>query len=221
MMASRMTDPVALPPRVQRLPVDAARHLPVPWFATWIDGRPDFRYVTPARIGKAVEHELCWVCGQPMGRVRAFVIGPMCAINRVSADPPSHRDCAVYSAGACPFLANPRSVRRETGLPDGFAERKAAPAGIMFTRNPGVALVWVARRYDVEWQSNGVLFRLGDPTETLWFAEGRRATRAEVDASVESGYPSLLEIAEAESPAAVRELERLRTAAERWLPEEA
>ncbi len=207
---------MTVPIRIQRLPLDPARHLPVPWFATWIDGKPDFRYVTDDHFAQALRRSLCWVCGQPMGRNRAFVIGPMCAINRVSADPPNHLDCAVYATEACPFLANPRSVRRTTGAPD--AGSLEAPPGVMIRRNPGVTLVWVTRRYRVEREGNGVLFRLGDPVRTMWFAERRPATRAEVMASIESGYPLLLAEAEAESPTAVRALEAMRDAAMRWLP---
>jgi hypothetical protein len=207
-----------LPPRIRDLPMDPDRRVPVPWFASWVDGKPEFRYVDPQRLTQAVRFGWCWVCGQPMGRMRAFLIGPMCAVNRVSSEPPSHRDCAVYSATHCPFLVNPRSVRRTTGVPDAAAGRLEQPAGTMLLRNPGVALVWVTRRYQLEREPNGVLFRLGDPEETLWFAERRVATRAEVMASIESGYPLLLEVATSESPAAVRELESMRDAAMRWLP---
>lgn len=213
-----MTTTIDMPTRIRALPVDPARRVPVPWFATWIDGKPEFRMVRPERIVEAVRKGLCWVCGQPLGRFRAFTIGPMCAVNRVSADPPSHRDCAFYAAVVCPFLSNPRAVRRTTGQPDESVGRLAEPPGVMIRRNPGVALVWVTRRYQIEPEGAGVLFRLGDPEETLWFAERRPATRAEVMDSIESGYPLLLEVAEAESPDAVRELERLRDAAMTWVP---
>lgn len=208
-----------VPLRMRSLPIDPARHLPVPWFVSWVDGKPDFRLMSPERFNQAVRRNLCWVCGDPMRRSRAFTLGPMCAVNRTSGEPPSHRSCAIYSATHCPFLANPRSVRRETGLPAETVGRLEAPAGIMIRRNPGVALVWITKRYRIEREPDGVLFRLGDPEETLWFAERRPATRAEVMASIESGYPLLLEVAKAESPAAVRELERMRDAAMRWLPD--
>lgn len=212
------TTPDEIPRRIRGLPMDPDRHVPVPWFASWVHGKPDFRLVNPERVVQAVRRELCWICGQPMGRIRAFTIGPMCAVNRVSAEPPSHRDCAVYAATHCPFLVNPRSVRRTTGLPDERVGRLKPPAGVMIRRNPGVSLVWVTKRYQVERQPDGLLFRLGDPEETLWFAQTRRATRGEVMASIESGYPLLLEMAEKESPVAVRELEQMRGAAMRWVP---
>lgn len=206
--------PNEMPTRIRRLPVDPSRRLPVPWFASWVDGKPEFRYVRPERYAEAVQRELCWICGQPMGRFRAFSIGPMCCINRVSSDPPSHRDCAIYATRACPFMANPRSVRRETGQPG----RLGQPAGIMIKRNPGVVLVWITKRYVIKREPDGMLFRLGDPEEALWFAEGRPATRTEVMASIDSGYPQLLEVAAAESPEAVLKLDAMRDAAMRWLP---
>lgn len=205
-----------IPHRVRALPVDAARRLPVPYFATWIDGRPDFRLVVPKRIVEAIRKDLCWICGQRLGTRRAFNIGPMCAVNRVAADPPSHRDCAIYAATHCPFLSNPRAVRRATGMPG--EGRLGTPPGIMLRRNPGVALVWVTRRYTANRDGDGVLFRLGDPETTLWFADGRPATRAEVLFSIDSGYPDLLETAAAEGDAAVAELETMRQAAMAWVP---
>jgi len=44
-----------------------------------------------------VRHKRCWLCGQPLGKFMCFVVGPMCAINKTSAEPPSHRDCALYA----------------------------------------------------------------------------------------------------------------------------
>lgn len=187
---------------------------PVPWFVAWIDGKPDFRIIAPGKIREAVRDKLCWVCGKPAGSYKAFVIGPMCAVNRVSGEPSSHRDCAIYSARNCPFLATPNMVRREGHKPEG-AEN---PAGIMIKRNPGVALVWVTRTFQVERHGNGNLFRLGDPTEALWYAHGRDATRAEVDESIKTGLPILQAEAEAEGPDAVSELERMVQVARQFLP---
>lgn len=201
------------PPRIKRLPVNDAGY-PVPWFV-WMgeDGRsPDFRVIAPGKIEKALMEHRCWVCGQARtGPTSAFVIGPMCAVNRVSAEPPSHRDCAVFSAKACPFLVNPKKRRREGGVPE-----HDELAGVMLSRNPGVALVWITANH---WRpfvaDGGVLFDVGEPLRVLWFAEGREATRAEVMASIDSGYPSLLAMAEQEGDDAVAHLERLR---ERAMP---
>ena len=193
---------VPLPDRMRRLPKDSAGR-PVPRFVEWIDGVPDFRVMSFDHLRLAVRLKLCWVCAQPLGANATFTIGPMCAVNRVSAEPPSHLDCATYSALACPFLSNPARVRREAHIPDGAV----VPAGISIPRNPGVALLWTTRSWKVEPEGRGVLFRLGDPTRVEWYAEGREATRAEVMASIETGLPTLQEMATQEGQRAVAALE--------------
>ena len=204
---------IGLPDRMKALPVDR-RGYPVPWFVTWIDGEPEFRVITPEKIAMAHRLERCWVCGQPRGRFMAFVIGPMCSINRVSSEPPSHRDCAIYSAEHCPFLTIPKMHRRENRLPEGHID----PAGVMIRRNPGVTMVWITRDYRVEVDGPGVLFRIGDPVEVLWFAEGRAATRHEVAESVRTGLPTLADMAAEEGPKAVAMLESMKVSAERLWP---
>jgi hypothetical protein len=177
------------PPRIAKLPTNAVGY-PVPWFVAWIDGQPDFRVVGLNKLDDAVRFGQCWLCGGRLGANVAFVIGPMCAVNRVSSEPPSHRDCAIYAATACPFLTTPNMRRRDSDLPDDASE----PDGDMICRNPGVALVWVTRA----WQQMPAhrLFDVGEPAETLWFAEGRAATRDEVLASINSGMPILRAAAE-------------------------
>jgi hypothetical protein len=175
------------PARIAALPVDA-RGYPVPWFVSWVDGKPEFRAADAAKRVQAVRLRLCWVCGEPLGAYMAFVIGPMCSVNRVSAEPPCHRECAEYSARACPFLSKPQMTRREGGMPEACTDGP----GHMIRRNPGVACVWVTRGYRlVSDGRGGALLRIGDPTEVSWWAEGRPATRAEVLASIDSGLPLL------------------------------
>jgi len=206
------------PPRIAALPQDK-HHRYVPWFVAWINGIPDFRIIRPAGIQVAFQSKLCWVCGVPFQRQedRAFVIGPMCAVNRVSSEPPSHRDCAVYSATACPFLTTPNMTRRDRHMPGGAS----APAGISIPRNPGVALVWVTSYR--EWGTfrdgrGGTLFSIGEPREALWFAHGRPATRAEVLTSIDSGLPVLREMAGTEGAGAAAELEVMHERALRYVP---
>lgn len=209
---------IRMPAQIGRLPRNKAKY-PVPWFVAFLDGVPDFRVIRPAGIQQALAQKLCWVCGLPFQRQedRAFVIGPMCAVNRVSAEPPSHRDCAVYSATHCPFLTTPNMTRRERRMPEGAAN----PAGTMIRRNPGVALVWMTgyKSWSVfDDGDGGTLFNIGEPKAALWFAHGREAARAEVLASIDSGLPILREMAEEESPDAVAELERMHERALELVP---
>jgi hypothetical protein len=183
---------VSLPPlprRIQRLPRDR-RGFPIPWFVATIDGEPDFRVIGRGKLADAVRQKRCWVCGEPLGRKLAFVIGPMCAITRVISEPPSHRDCALFSAHACPFLTQPRMRRNEKDLP----ENRVEPAGYGLSRNPGACCVWITHEYHTvraHRGNDGILFQLGEPTEVLWFCNGRQATREEIAASMESGLKLL------------------------------
>ena len=212
-----------LPRGAASLPRDA-RGYPVPWFVQWFTdgepgepgvGVPDFRVVDSRKLVAAVRGRLCWFCGRPMGAYLAFVVGPMCGVNRTSSEPPCHRTCAEFSARVCPFLSRPKAQRREANLPEGNLSHPAA-----IPRNPGVTLVWITYGYRVIKQERGAvpLFTMGDPIEALWYAEGRAATRAEVEASIESGLPFLLEAAHQDGDEAIAELERRRVALQALLP---
>ena len=125
------------PERIKRLPVDPERKYPVPYFVPWIDGKPEFRATFRETHIDCIDRRVCWVCGEPLGRFLSFVIGPMCTVNRISAEPPQHRDCSEFSAKACPFLVKPQMVRREMDRPEGI---KRDPA--MLEHNPGACVVY-------------------------------------------------------------------------------
>ena len=212
-MTSPRKDLPPLPKRFLSLPVDD-RGYPVPWFVAEIDGKPDFRVVRPGGLVEALERRKCWLCGQRLGRYGAFVIGPMCAINRISSEPPSHRECAEFAVKACPFLVRPGAKRRDANLPDSTQD----PAGIMIPRNPGIALLWVSRNWRPVRAPNGLLIDVGDPSTVSWWREGRAATRTEIMDSIEAGCPTLIEMAEKEGPGAVVDLARKREVAMELLP---
>ena len=221
-----------MPARIAKLPKDE-RGYPVPYFVQWLrDGRfeaprngegaaPDFRYADQAFRNGAFKHGFCWVCGQRMeNAARVYVIGPMCVINRVTMEPASHRECAEFSARACPFLTRPKEKRNQKGL-----DPEASAPGLMITRNPGCVALYEtrdAKPFDAggPGQTSGWLIRLGEPTRVDWWAEGRQATRAEVMASIESGYPLLMAEAEKDGPEAIQELSEMAAAAIRLLPAE-
>lgn len=208
------------PPAILKLRTDH-RGFPVPWFVEWIDDAPDFRIIGHGKWGKAHRQHRCWVCGQKLGRMNAFVIGPMCAVNRVSSEPPSHPVCADFAARCCPFLANPRMRRNENGMAELGAK---SVGGEAIKRNPGVALVWWTLNYKVfDDGQGGLLIRIGEPMRTSWYAHGREATRAEILASIESGLPLLRDLAERqdrEEPGAeaVAMLERMTATALQLVP---
>jgi hypothetical protein len=190
-----------MPERILRLPVE--RGYPVPWFVAEINGVYDFRIVDAPKRIEAIKKNLCWICGERLGASLAFNIGPMCAINRVTSEPPAHRECAVWAAKACPFLTQQQTKRRGNDLP---ADTKDAP-GISISRQPGVVLVWITENYRPFKVPDGFLISIGAPVETLWFREARTATRAEIMESIESGLPILRDMAKLDGIPAERDLE--------------
>jgi hypothetical protein len=199
-----------MPLRIRKLPV--FRGYPVPFFVDYVCknpfhaepsgnpvvhevgsscmSEPEFRAMDPRKYRRCHRERLCWVCGEPLGKYLAFVIGPMCAVNRITSELANHRECAEWSAKACPFLSMPKARYREAGLPEGFKE----PAGVCLDRNPGVAMVWITRSYSLfraEHGNAGYLVNLGDPEEILAFCEGRKATHEEIMHSIDTGIPIL------------------------------
>jgi hypothetical protein len=204
-----------MPDRIKRLAV-SREGWPTPWFVGWIDGNPHFPSADPAKLVRAVHERRCWVCGDRLGRNLAFVIGPMCVINRVTSEPPSHLECAEYSVRACPFLSRPRMRR----VPVDRQLIDPVP-GHHLDRNPGVTCIYVTRTYKpfrTHVGNDGVLFSLGDPSRTTWFTEGRPATRDEVLASIDGGYPVLQKLAEDDGADAISALARNRESAMPLLP---
>ncbi|MER8619198.1 hypothetical protein NKG99_20565 [Mesorhizobium sp. M1409] len=204
--------PVPIPARMRGLPVDR-RGYPVPKFVEWIDGEPDFRIMNPEHLTKCYAFKRCWICGEPLGSRQAFVLGPMCCVNRISPEPPSHHECAKFAAQVCPFLSMPQAKRPNRPMPKGSVK----PAGEMLEHNPGVTALWVTKAYDVKRVGHGVLFEIGEPERVEFFHKGRKATRAEIDAGINKGYPKLEASARTQGSWALRELGRQRARFERML----
>lgn len=200
-----MREALEMPARIRRLPRDEAGR-PVPWFVWWNpeSGEPDFRVIGPGKMQEAYRRHVCWVCGERLGVYRVFVIGPMCAVNRISGELPSHQECAQYSAKACPFLSTPRMHRNEKNLPKDYQEL----GGVTIKRNPAVTLLWTTRSYvPVKDWAGKYVFSLGPPTRLEFYREGRPASRMEVLESIDSGMPLLREIAERDGDKAIEDLE--------------
>ncbi len=186
------------PPKMARLPIDE-RGYPVPFFVAWSEGKPDHRLADPRAMKACVEQNRCWLCGGPLGRFRSFVLGPMCAVNRINSEPPQHLECALYAAKACPFLTRPNAKRREANMIEPHHE----PAGVLLKRNPGAVCVWTTQSHRPFRQGGGLLFDLGPPHSMQWFVEGRPAKREEIEEAIRTGVPALMELARADGPKAV------------------
>lgn len=204
-----------IPSEMKTRPVDK-RGFPVPWFVTRKDEAGfgwDFVNIDPKRFAQAIRMELCWVTGQPLGKFRSFVIGPMCVVNRVAADPPTKKSIAIWSAQVCPFLSRPLAQRSKNVDP----EIVAAQRGIMIERNPGVCAIYTVKRDGYRLTRDG-LFRLYDPESVEWWSKGRLATRQEVKIAIDTGLPTLAEMAVAEGESAVRQLNKMHEDALKLMP---
>lgn len=203
--------------RIAKLPLDP-RGFPIPWFAgTLPSGERDFTLADYEKRARAVRHNLCWVCGEPVGKYKVFVIGPMCSITRTTSEPACHLDCAEYSATHCPFLTKPNMKRNVKAK---IAHGGEDPPGIFLERNPGVTVLWTTLSFKVfRSPRGGWLITMGDPVRVSWYRFGKQATHAEVMESIMGGYPLLMKEAERDGPDAVGELERMkREFINRWLP---
>lgn len=199
---------IPMPDRIKRLKISETG-FPIPWFVPYKDGVAEVTSADPEKIVHAHRYQKCWVCGETLGRHLAFVIGPMCMVNRISSEPPSHRECAEYAVRTCPFLVKPK-MRRNPNKPEGHIP----PAGIMIPRNPGVSLIWMTHGYKIlrdrksmAQGGGGMLFVIGEPIAVFFYREGRRATRDEIMHSIETGLPLLRDAAATEGRDALDELE--------------
>lgn len=200
--------PPGLPNRMKSLPRDA-RGAPIPFFTAVIDGKYDFRVIDPETMKACVQDHLCFVCGQrlPARGSGTFVVGPAGLMNRISGEPPSHFDCAEWSARACPFLANPNKERRTTAIPEATTEL----GGTHVMENPGVAAVITAQGWSIISDGGeGILWRMDYIKSVVWRAQGREASRSEVTEAIDRSYERLVAMgANAEN--------RLREA-RKWIP---
>jgi hypothetical protein len=194
-----------LPELMRDLPIDE-RGYPVPKFVQWINGKPDFRIMRIEHWEACIKKTLCWVCGKPFTNRRVyFVIGPMCAVNRTTAEPPCHKECAEYSARGCPFLSRPHMHRREDELSK--LATQSMP-GTAILRNPGCAIVWCTRHFSLFRDGKGgYLIELGEPDHIEAYTQGKLAPRAAVLESITSGLPLLEAEALKDVPEAMGELE--------------
>lgn len=204
-----------IPERIKTLPTDE-RGYPIPWFVYRDSaGKPDFRVAATHKIHEAVSKTLCWICGGPLQTSRAFVVGPLGVVNRISPEPPSHRSCAVFAATTCPYLTKPAMNRNPRGLPFD----REPPPGEMIKEKPAAIAVWITRRYprmlSVDY---GVLFQMHEPHEVRWFCNGKPAIRSEVLKALSKSLSPFLDAARAEGADALGYMMRQVERAGAYLP---
>jgi len=199
---------------------------PIPWFVEYVHGKPVFGEIDLKKFASAVNLKLCWVCGGKMGVHKTFTLAPMHGLSLNSCEPPSHLECAEWSARNCPFLSDPSAKRREIlnapKKPKLFSFKNITsficfwkkrpepidPAGLK--RNPGVTVLWTTKAYKLIPDGNGgVLFYIGDLHNVKWYAKGKVATREQVETSVEEGFMAIQKLAKKEGPEAFNKMKEM------------
>lgn len=139
------------------------RGYPVPWFALWKEGKPDLRVADGDKIPMALNHRLCWICGDALGELGVFVAGDLCALNRLAPEPPSHEDCARYAITTCPYLALTQSKRRVHGMTKDHSKAYKCQT----------FLLWATK----DWTATpSGLVQMGDPVFVETYRGGQRIT---------------------------------------------
>jgi hypothetical protein len=78
-----------------------------------------------------------------------------------------------------------------------------------------------AEAFNADSGQQGILFQVNDPFEVVWWREGRRATRAEVELGLAQAMPALEAEAARKGRQAVAQLDQLSQRALRYIPPEA
>lgn len=156
-----------MPAAVALLPKDE-RGFPVPFFSPkGPGGKPVFAAADERKRRQCAVQRLCWICGQPLFDLLAFVGGPKSADNRVFSDAASHVECAVYSVQVCPWLADPAYGRRAF-------DHLGAPMPGQTDDKPGRVCVFVTRDYRIVKLGPGHnwLFKVDPALEIQWWKDG-------------------------------------------------
>jgi predicted 2-oxoglutarate/Fe(II)-dependent dioxygenase YbiX len=163
---------IEMPDAIKRLPVSDTG-FPVPWFTQWfLNGKPsvpgvgvpDLR-ITDFNKRHHSDGTQCWICGEPLGEHKAFLISEDVVKTRVHDEPPSHRDCAIFAAKACPFIVNPQMRRNRKDMPLAVDARSGHPAKYC---------VWVTNKFAIENRGGRRFWRFGEAEEVLWFSKGKQ-----------------------------------------------
>jgi len=172
---------------------------PIPWGVKLIDAVPDYSGFDENKFNRALSAGRCWTCGErlapPGSSPRAFLVTPAEAIMRMLPEPPSHPSCISFLARRPPRNSR-TSQYRLLGV---WMTRKATPAAI----NKG------PERRTVFW--------LDEPTELYWLADGRAASREDVEAEIAAAATQMPELA-AESGLTTKQLAEQLHQLRRWLP---
>ena len=142
-----MTEVIEMPARMQRLP--QGRRGPVPFFIS-----PTRMVVDEGNVRRAINLHLCIVCGDMLGKYRAFHVDAMACVAGIAENPPAHTECSDYAARTHRQIAQP------------YAHQGAG----------ALVGVWIVTR--ARWSKNGTqrLWILDEaPVQVRWYRDGELA----------------------------------------------
>lgn len=103
---------IEIPSFLSHLPIDDKGY-PIPYFVAIEDSKPNYKILDEKKQKICIEHNKCTICGnQLLKKTFFFISGPMGVANRITTEPPMHRECAEYSLATCPHMhfANDRKL---------------------------------------------------------------------------------------------------------------
>ena len=160
----------------------------VPYFVTWFKDRrqvhesvvgaePHFPTIDKTREALCRRRRYCWICGRQMGTFMCFVMGPLSALQRISTEPPSHRECAVYAVQVCPFMVGGYDMPENPATNEGQQVIEQ-----MSIKNEQLNVIWVCHGYTLRPvdPSRGLfVYQMDHATDILLYHRGKPATLAQ------------------------------------------
>ena len=116
---------IPIPDFLSHLPTHNGMPIPATVFVAE-NGVPDFRVTDHRKWHKIVMNRLCGICGEPLGKVVAFIGGEKSMESRFFFDMAMHEQCAEFSARVCPFIALGKSYSMRD-MPKGATEIASIP----------------------------------------------------------------------------------------------
>ena len=173
-----------VPPAIAALPHDP-RGFPIPAITPRdAEGHPTFAITGAARTLICAIERRCSICGTPMAAgpvyrviaapetealAAAQAAGQTAAANKApSPEPPGHRDCMLFAAFTCPFLARPNARRGQdaevmgASLPRGTSRGSSTESG---TQIGGAVAGFADYEFSYTPGSNQVAFLFSGLTE--------------------------------------------------------
>lgn len=154
--------------------------MPIPKFASWINGKPDFTVMDMTFMKSAITARRCGICGEPLGRYASFVGGPLSQLSGQYSEPPFHKDCAEFALQICPFILTGHNMRKNKPTAQIMVNNKVSP------ENPKVFGLVTATIGTYSFEPRYMTFFLTETAEPEWWYQGHRVTSDEDRAILEN-----------------------------------